>query len=118
VACEKCHTTKVFADVTKGCVECHKKDDEHKGRFGRQCERCHTDQTWERKDFDHKKEAGYALEGAHTKVKCLTCHLRPLFTTKTPTVCGVCHRNDDAHDGALGPRCDKCHTVVEFAIRR
>ncbi len=118
VACEKCHTTKLFADVTKVCVECHKKDDEHKGRFGARCEHCHTDKTWERKDFDHKKEAGYALEGAHKKVKCLTCHTRPLFTTKTPTVCGVCHRNDDVHDGDLGPRCERCHTVESFSIRR
>jgi hypothetical protein len=108
----------LFADTIPVCFACHKQDDEHKGRFGRQCERCHTDRTWERKDFDHKKEAGYALEGAHGKVKCLTCHTRPLFTTKTPTVCGVCHRNDDAHDGALGPRCERCHTVVKFAIAR
>jgi hypothetical protein len=118
VACAKCHTTKLFADTNKVCYPCHKKDDEHKGRFGAQCDRCHTDATWERKTFNHKKETGYPLEGAHTKVKCLTCHTRPLFTTKTPTGCGVCHRNDDAHDGALGPRCDRCHTVVEFAIRR
>jgi hypothetical protein len=118
VACAKCHTTKLFAGTSMVCYTCHRKDDEHKGRFGAQCDRCHTDATWERKTFNHKKETGYPLEGAHTKVKCLTCHTRPLFTTKTPTVCGVCHRNDDAHDGALGPRCDRCHTVVEFAIRR
>jgi Zn finger protein HypA/HybF involved in hydrogenase expression len=118
VACEKCHTTKLFADAPTACVACHKKDDEHKGWFGARCEHCHTDQTWERKDFDHKKEAGYPLDGAHKKVKCLACHTRPLFTTATPTVCGVCHRNDDAHDGALGPRCERCHTAETFAIQR
>ena len=118
VKCEQCHRTKLFAGASPICVACHKKDDEHNGRFGTQCERCHTDRTWERKDFGHKKETGYPLEGAHTKVKCLTCHTRPLFTTRTPTVCGVCHRTDDVHDGALGPRCERCHTVVEFAIRR
>ncbi len=118
VKCETCHRTKLFADTPKVCFECHKKDDDHKGKFGTKCERCHTDQTWERKDFDHRKETGYPLQGAHGKVKCTECHTRALFTTKTPTVCGVCHRNDDRHDGALGPRCDKCHTVVEFAIRR
>lgn len=118
VTCAKCHTTKLFAGTSTVCYTCHKKDDEHMGRFGVQCDRCHTDATWERKTFDHKKETDFGLEGAHAKVKCLICHTRPLFTTKTPTVCGVCHRNDDAHDGALGPRCDRCHTVVEFAIRR
>lgn len=118
VGCEKCHVTKLFADTTKVCFECHKKDDEHQGNFGTKCEHCHSDRTWERKDFDHRKETGYALQGAHAKVRCAECHTRPLFSTKTPTVCGVCHRHDDAHDGALGPRCDKCHMVVEFSIRR
>jgi hypothetical protein len=118
VECEKCHRTKLFADASTVCIACHKKDDEHKGRFGTTCERCHTDQTWERKDFDHRKETGYALDGAHIKVKCLTCHTRPLFTTKTPTLCGVCHRSDDIHEGELGPRCDRCHSVFEFTLKR
>lgn len=118
VACAKCHTTKLFADTSRVCYTCHKKDDEHHGRFGTQCERCHTDATWERKDFDHTKETGYALRGAHTKVKCQDCHLKPLFTTKTPTLCGVCHRADDIHEGELGARCDRCHSVFEFALKR
>ena len=67
-SCFDCHAALGKAFRAK-CVACHKKDDEHKGRFGTKCERCHTDQTWERKDFDHRKETGYALDGAHRKVE-------------------------------------------------
>ena len=28
------------------CESCHEKDDVHLGRYGRQCDRCHTTVTW------------------------------------------------------------------------
>lgn len=114
VKCGDCHKTQIFKDTSAVCYACHKKDDEHKGRFGTKCDKCHTDETFERKDFNHKKETGYALEGAHSSVKCLDCHLKPLYASKTPSACGICHRKDDIHDGELGIRCERCHRTTRF----
>ncbi|MBI4714822.1 MAG: cytochrome c3 family protein [Nitrospirae bacterium] len=110
--------------TTSSCDTCHKTTAwspasfKHDAATG-QCSTCHTEEIWERKDFDHRKDTGFALQGAHVKAKCLDCHRKALFSSKTPTLCGVCHRPDDIHSGELGPKCDRCHTVEDFAtIRR
>src|SRR5690348_14958411 len=46
--------------------------------FPRDCSLCHTGSTWNsiRADFtfDHGKETGVVLEGAHAQAECLRCH--------------------------------------------
>ncbi len=44
LACETCHQTAVTGrmQLPSTCVSCHEQDDVHQGEFGRQCDRCHT----------------------------------------------------------------------------
>lgn len=112
--CKKCHETKTFTGASTVCSVCHKKDDVHKGRFGPKCEGCHTEKTFERKDFNHKKETGYLLKLKHLKIPCLECHIRPFYERRTSRVCVVCHRQDDVHEGELGTRCEVCHSEAGF----
>jgi len=44
LSCNSCHDKPAKKKVirAKTCVSCHLGDDKHGGRFGRQCERCHT----------------------------------------------------------------------------
>jgi len=43
LGCGKCHykPVKTKVDQSSSCHACHEHDDTHRGRFGRQCERCH-----------------------------------------------------------------------------
>lgn len=75
--------------------------------------------------FDHQR-AGWALGGKHATLACEKCHRPELRTSpaaalvpgrRAPgwigldTDCASCHRTDDPHGGALGLRCESCHTV-------
>ncbi len=45
LVCNACHTNRLETDAkpSKKCQTCHRKDDIHRGRFGRICGRCHTE---------------------------------------------------------------------------
>lgn len=64
--CDLCHTTTLFdvivkdkikefhynplknsVNLSENCQSCHNNDDVHNGKFGRQCDRCHSVQSWE-----------------------------------------------------------------------
>jgi hypothetical protein len=132
--CEKCHTAKrtkkparqgdiSYYGLVNSCNKCHMKDDVHyyKGKFKQnECSLCHTTEKWKpAKPFDHGKETGYALLGAHTKHKCEKCHtkrsktnVRYDFPIKSKQ-CLSCHL--DHHQTRLSPRfrngkCDVCHS--------
>ena len=42
LACNGCHRKPPADDTPTACVSCHEADDVHRGRFGRNCSRCHT----------------------------------------------------------------------------
>ena len=115
VNCEKCHETSRFKDAPSECVACHRKEDKHKQRFGEQCEKCHNTRSWAIWDFNHSRRTDYALEGAHLKVACESCHVRPASKGQLAAPVGVacigCHRKDDLHEGQFGTRCETCHTT-------
>lgn len=48
--CRDCHTQPVNGEIRQSeqCASCHRFDDIHDGRFGTDCDRCHTEQGWER----------------------------------------------------------------------
>jgi len=48
IGCYACHKQPVKgrALLPMTCVPCHSGDDEHAGRFGQDCGRCHTEQSW------------------------------------------------------------------------
>jgi hypothetical protein len=68
-------------DLTRGtdCTPCHA--DPHGGQFARRsggssCESCHGVE-WFRpaSRFEHDRDARFPLEGAHSRVECLACHV-------------------------------------------
>jgi hypothetical protein len=131
--CGKCHESGNQV-VARLCLDCHKDLGAEmaagRGLHGKQyknqgCESCHVDHVgrgaklvrWPgggMEKLDHGL-TGYALEGGHTKPKCLDCHKKtsPLGKSQflgTTTACGACHK--DPHAGKLGADCQKCHAVV------
>ena len=110
IDCKKCHKTLLFKDAPLSCTGCHEKDDVHKKRLGTQCETCHTTRNWKLWDFDHNLRTKFLLDGAHMKLDCYDCHMKPMAEkVLAPTVCIGCHRKDDKHDSGLGVQCDRCH---------
>jgi hypothetical protein len=108
VTCESCHLAgKKYSEAPSICNECHKKGDKHKGMMGTDCERCHSEKTWNKLAFDHDKTA-YRLFGRHNEVKCYKCH-RDNNYKDTPKLCNTCHQKVDAHKGRLGTKCEDCH---------
>jgi hypothetical protein len=113
VGCEGCHRgARAVADFkvsSASCVSCHQKDDPHQGRFGTNCETCHTTAGWKPANFDHNL-AAFKLTGKHQQVACESCHQNGVFKG-TPMDCFSCHRQNDPHQGQM-PQCETCHTTA------
>ena len=106
------------------CASCH--EDVHKGSLGQDCESCHTTAAFRPvTKFDHAR-TGFALTGKHAPVACAKCHEAahlklardakgkgiPLYKPLPHNECSACHA--DAHKGAFGPACSRCHSTVDF----
>ena len=109
--CGSCHLDNQFSDTGSECIDCHRLDDVHNGNRGAECQSCHTVKSWAESSFDHAKETGFALTGAHTTATCASCHQADLAVTNPPTDCVGCHSNDDVHLNARGSDCAQCHTT-------
>lgn len=108
--CKKCHTGHLYKQTLQStCLACHKKDDKHKGRFGKKCQACHLEKSWKIILFKHDRDTKYPLLGKHRKVKCESCHKGNLYKTKLKSTCYACHKKDDKHKGQEGRKCGKCH---------
>ncbi|HWS03008.1 MAG TPA: cytochrome c3 family protein [Gammaproteobacteria bacterium] len=49
LVCKACHRDPIkghVIDQSKLCVSCHAADDKHRGRYGKQCERCHDQESF------------------------------------------------------------------------
>jgi hypothetical protein len=114
VSCAQCHLTLAFDSAPSGCVQCHAREDVHKGGLGKKCESCHSPNGWALWSFDHAKQTGFALLGAHAKLQCADCHHETPGTQKTSPLCIACHRKDDRHLGAYGERCERCHSTASW----
>lgn len=110
VKCKSCHKNKDHKKTPKKCYSCHRKDDDHKGRFGKKCESCHTAKDWNRSTYNHARKAGFPLRGKHKKIKCTSCHKKPVEKEDLGKTCYACHRTDDVHKGQEGKKCNNCHT--------
>ena len=113
-SCEACHDNERYKNTPMDCASCHKKDDSHKGVFGQQCETCHGEKDWKTSPFNHDKDTKYPLTGKHGKVKCESCHKKPVAVEKTPTACIACHQKDDKHKGSFGEKCASCHVDKDW----
>lgn len=111
-ACAGCHGAgNANKHPTRSCFGCHARDDAHKGQNGTDCASCHNPRSWKQTSFDHDRMTGFPLKGAHKAAVCAACHVQPPKVAKPPVTCFGCHARDDAHKGANGMDCGKCHTV-------
>jgi hypothetical protein len=86
------------------------------GSLATPCEQCHSANAWKPVKistvFSHPSR--FALEGAHARTTCTSCH-RTLVFANVPTTCVGCHT--DVHRGELGADCSRCHTPRSFIDR-
>ncbi len=109
VPCAGCHLAEHYKDTPSRCVSCHAPDDVHRGSRGTKCNDCHSTTGWKTQKFDHARETGFALEGAHAHVDCKDCHRSGNLQEKIPKDCVGCHAGQDAHATRFGEDCGKCH---------
>lgn len=109
LTCDACHVAGRYKPTPRTCAGCHATDDEHRGSRGEECGKCHVTKEWKTAKYDHLKETGYDLLGAHAHVDCLTCHRSGNYKDKVPKDCNGCHRADDAHADRFGAKCGDCH---------
>ncbi len=109
VTCSACHGGNRYAGTPTQCSSCHAPDDVHRGGRGPDCGSCHGIAGWKTTRFDHARETGYALTGAHAPLDCKTCHTTANLTDPLPRDCAGCHRKADSHATRFGEACDKCH---------
>lgn len=127
VPCASCHTGRdsrgktSFSGLKPDCNaagQCHE-DSLHRGTLGDRCLTCHVSGIWDALKFDHDKPfpkdakgkvESFPLKGEHKKNKCESCHPERKFV-EAPTTCASsgCHKEDDAHKGRLGDKCQQCH---------
>jgi hypothetical protein len=86
--------------------------------LGKDCARCHGPAAWALWEFDHARESGFALTGAHDRLECSSCHRQPAGQVKLGKDCASCHTKDDTHLGQYGRQCDRCHTTESFRQAR
>ena len=111
VGCTDCHQDHHYEETPTDCKQCHIEDDTHEGQFGSQCQQCHQESDWTEIQFDHDRDTDFPLLGLHAPASCESCHMKHLFDTKTSTECSACHKKGDPHGGALGNRCETCHSA-------
>jgi hypothetical protein len=110
VLCDACHTGDLYEDkLKKECYACHKLDDDHKGRNGRECSKCHTSSSWKEVEFDHEQDTEFPLRGRHRELACEACHRSSMTEEKLDKTCLACHQDDDVHQGQQGESCAQCH---------
>ncbi len=85
--------------------------------FPGDCGICHVTDRWDilRKDFsfDHEKQTGHPLKGAHAWASCLRCHNdRGPVVSFAARGCGGCH--PDPHTSSLGLDCERCHEQINW----
>jgi hypothetical protein len=136
VACDDCHRRMGESGAVgfhaqgipfARCADCHA--DVHGADFlaGRDCGDCHGELGFRANalvsdSFDHARDAGFALAGAHAKAACGACHDDARRTAEravqqapgsaAPRSCGGCH--EDPHAGALGASCTSCHGTASW----
>lgn len=112
IDCVSCHTSGSYQDKLKtSCFSCHKKDDSHKGSYGKKCKNCHTEKSWRSVIFNHDRDTKFNLNGLHKKLLCNDCHRSNLTDLKDIDECYDCHRSSDVHNGEQGEQCEQCHSV-------
>ncbi|MCB1749035.1 MAG: cytochrome C [Gammaproteobacteria bacterium] len=115
VECRECHASDRFWETGLECVACHAADDPHAERLGPRCDQCHDPSDWKDVHFEHDRDTGFALAGAHRDVACLACHRSPVQgRIMLADDCYSCHKGDDVHFGTYGQACGRCHASTRW----
>ncbi|MDE2382992.1 MAG: cytochrome C [Alphaproteobacteria bacterium] len=111
VPCASCHKPgKKYREAPQACADCHGEKQPHKGNLGKQCETCHSVESWKKlKPFDHNKTK-YPLRGAHAKAACVGCHAGEIYAGLSQA-CNDCHAIRDVHARKFGLKCEDCHSL-------
>jgi len=113
ITCEACHLQgKKFKAAPKDCLSCHLGNDAHRGQLGKDCARCHKENSWKDTFFEHNKTR-FPLEGKHQKVTCNVCHANKTYKN-TPIDCNDCHLLNDIHALPREEHCSQCHSVESW----
>ena len=111
--CGQCHLKDaegtIFKGTPTGCYGCHLDDDPHEGRFGQDCQACHTVEGWLPASFDHSLSS-FPLDGAHATVECSSCHVNDVYQGLS-TQCNDCHADPAYHQGLFSADCASCHNT-------
>ena len=116
VACTQCHRGNDFKQASTQCVSCHKIDDVHLNQFGNDCKSCHNVNRWTETRFSHDTQTDFALQGAHSRLACASCHKDNTVAAELPATCNGCHQYDDVHFGQNGPDCAQCHNNERWTV--
>ncbi|MGH8138757.1 MAG: cytochrome c3 family protein [Steroidobacteraceae bacterium] len=117
LTCGSCHRPAVpYRKTSSACLDCHRKDDVHRGALGTDCTSCHDARGWQQTRFDHDK-TDFALTGRHADVHCAACHAGEKYRG-TPKQCSACHMPDDVHKGSQGAQCADCHTTADWVSQK
>ena len=112
--CAACHKGTLYHENLKTtCFGCHEKDDAHKGQEGKECGRCHNEQSWKEKVFFDHGLSRFPLLGKHADVDCKDCHKDPTYKDASME-CWACHQKDDEHKRRLGTGCQQCHNARDW----
>ena len=108
--CDVCHSGNLYKEkLDTKCISCHRNDDEHSDRYGKQCRSCHTPKDWGETKFDHDRKTDFFLRGKHDEVSCSACHRGDAHNEKLDNNCYSCHAADDVHKAQEGKQCQQCH---------
>lgn len=125
-ACVQCHDGRTTG--SHDCSACHA--DEHAGKLGQDCDRCHSVSSFQLTDpLSLHSRTRLPLTGMHALVACTDCHRSRANHrySAVPSQCFACHEADyrrrdihPVHDGSQGaapfPRdCAECHRTSAFS---
>ena len=118
LSCENCHKDiqkkADFSKLSSQCISCHKNNDPHSGKFGQECDSCHSVTGWKPATFDHNL-SNFKLTGAHASTACEKCHINNVFKG-TNTECSGCHKEPAFHAGLFsGAACSNCHNTIRWS---
>jgi hypothetical protein len=115
VDCKKCHVNDKFKGTATTCVSCHAEPKVHLGKFGKDCNKCHTTSEWTGAtlgDFKHTFPITHGRKNRGASA-CNVCH-KGEDAYKTYT-CYGCHEHNPANiarrhkNVANLDNCVKCH---------
>ena len=115
VDCSACHkSNQKYREADSKCITCHRDDDIHENRLGKECDNCHNPGGWSSEQFDHDK-TDFPLRHGHKKVACDLCHVEKSYKD-TPTECVRCHAIKDVHGQRFGSQCQDCHVEKKWSV--